>query len=478
MSTPPASEPLIALVDDDASMLYAARVLLRSAGFSNIAVLEDSRAILPMLETTDVAVVVLDLVMPHIGGDRLLPQIVHRHPETPVIIMTATDEVATAVECIKGGAFDFLVKPVDENRFVSCLRKALEWRDLRRQVGALKRSLLTGRLEHEAAFVPIVTGHPKMRALFQYMESIAGTNEPVLITGETGVGKELIAEALHRVSGRGGELVPVNVAGLDDALFSDTLFGHKKGAYSGAEENRTGLIARAGQGSLFLDEIGDLGHASQVKLLRLLQERKYYPLGSDVPRVSDARILCATNRDPDKMMVDGHFRSDLYFRLQVHRIEIPPLRERPEDIPLLADHFLREAAREMRKEVPEPSEEIYDLLEACRFPGNVRQLRALIYDAVARAHQGHLPLEPFRQAAKSAPGPSRSVFRLAGEGSGGLFRNVAGRLPTLQEAEQELVEEAMTRAKGNQGVAAGFLGISRQALNQRLKKKREEPDLS
>ncbi|MEO5333371.1 MAG: sigma-54 dependent transcriptional regulator [Magnetococcus sp. YQC-5] len=479
MNTPVSAEPVIALVDDDPSLLRSVSLMLRSGGYTNILTIEDSREILPLLERTEVSAVVLDLVMPHIFGDVLLPQIVHRYPETPVIFMTATDEVATAVGCMKDGAFDFLVKPVDENRFLSCVKKALEWRGLRQQVGSLKRSLLSGRLEYADAFAPIVTSSPKMHALFQYMESIARTGEPVLITGETGVGKELIAEALHRVSGRSGELICVNAAGLDDALFSDTLFGHKKGAYSGAEESRTGLIAKAAQGTLFLDEIGDLGHASQVKLLRLLQERKYYPLGSDVPRVSDARILCATNRDPDMMMTEGRFRPDLYFRLQVHRIEIPPLRERQEDIALLAGYFLRDASRSCGKEPPEIPAELLSLLNSCHFPGNVRQLRALIFDAVARMDKGKLPLEPFRKAMQAAPfsaGLPGMQSPVPMNDGGGLFRSVSGRLPTLKEVEQDLVAEALVRANGNQGIAANFLGISRQALNQRLQKKKGQTE--
>ncbi len=469
MSTNPSLAPVIVLIDDDPSLLLSASYLLRSSGFDKIITIEESREVLPLLENTEVAAIVLDLVMPHISGEVLLPQLVHRYPETPVIVMTATDEVATAVGCMKEGAFDFLVKPVDESRFVASIKKALEWRGLRQQVGALKRSLLSGRLEHADAFTTIVTCSSKMHAVFQYMESIAKTGEPVLITGETGVGKELIAQALHRVSGRSGELVSVNVAGLDDALFADTLFGHKKGAYSGAEESRVGLIARAAQGTLFLDEIGDLGHTSQVKLLRLLQERKYYPLGSDLPRVSDTRILCATNRDPDKMMAEGRLRADLYFRLQVHRIEIPPLRDRPEDIPLLTNHFLIEAAQHMQKEPPKTPAELLSLLSSCRFPGNIRQLRALIFDAVARMNKGELPLDPFRKAAQTAPGV---VQILPQPDDDNLFHNITGRLPTLKDVERELMAEALTRANGNQGVAANFLGISRQALNQRLRKKK------
>ncbi|MEO5347680.1 MAG: sigma-54 dependent transcriptional regulator [Magnetococcus sp. YQC-9] len=469
-------ETVIVLVDDDPSILLSASLVLRGAGVGQVVTLEDSRLLLPLMAKREIAAVVLDLVMPNLGGEALLPQVVQRHPETPVIVMTATEEVTTAVGCMKDGAFDFLIKPVEENRFVACVKKALEWRGLRRQVGALKRSLLTGRLEHAGAFASLVTASPKMRAVFQYVESIATTGEPVLITGETGVGKELIAEALHRISGRGGELVPVNAAGLDDALFADTLFGHKRGAYSGADDARTGLIAKAGRGTLFLDEIGDLGQSSQVKLLRLLQERKYYPLGSDVARVSDARILCATHRNLEAMMAEGQFRSDLYFRLQVHRVEIPPLRERPEDIVPLARHFLIEAAQSMNREVPDVPSMLFTLLASGHFPGNVRQLRAMIFDAVVRGSNGEISLESIRKALRATSGSGAlSVSQAVSAEIAGanLFRDLSGRLPTLKEVERDLIAEALVRSGGNQGIAATCLGISRQALNQRLRKKRE-----
>lgn len=469
-------DPAVVLVDDDPDILMRASHMLRGAGVGEIITLEQSRELLPLMARREVSAVVLDLHMPTLGGAKLLPRIVQHHPDTPVIVMTATEEVSTAVGCMKDGAFDFLIKPVEENRFVACVKKALEWRDLRRQVGALKRSLLTGRLEHADAFAAIVTVSPKMRAVFGYVEAIASTGEPVLITGETGVGKELIAEALHRISGRGGELVPVNAAGLDDSLFSDTLFGHKKGAYSGADDSRTGLIAKAGRGTLFLDEIGDLGQTSQVKLLRLLQERKYYPLGSDVAKVSEARVLCATHRDLDAMMDEGRFRSDLYFRLQVHRVEIPPLRERPEDIAPLARHFLVEAARSLNREVPDAPPMLFTLLASGSFPGNVRQLRSMIFDAVARGSAGEVSLESIRRSLRASSGTGVEkgtgavVVPIDGEG---IFRGLSGRLPTLKEVERDLIAEALHRSGGNQGMAATYLGISRQALNQRLRKKRE-----
>ncbi len=224
----------VVLVDDESSVLLSSRMILASAGIKDVLTVEDSREVMPLLAEQEVAAVVLDLFMPYRSGTQLLPAIVRDHPELPVIVMTASQEIETAVACMKEGALDYLVKPVEENRFVSSVKRALELRALRRQVGALKRSLMTDQLEHVEAFSSIVSVSRKMRSLFQYLEAIAGSGEPVLITGETGTGKELLAEAVHRLSGRSGNFVPVNVAGLDDALFSDTLFGHRKGAFSGA----------------------------------------------------------------------------------------------------------------------------------------------------------------------------------------------------------------------------------------------------
>ena len=485
----PGGLPII-LVDDDASVLFSTEMVLRSAGLDAIETLSDSRDLLPLLTALHTengcgaAAVILDLTMPHFSGMELLPEIVLRFPDVPVLVMTATDDVQTAVACMQEGAADFLVKPVEENRFVTSVRKILEVRALRHQVGALKRSLLSDHLEYQDAFEAIVTSSRKMRALFQYVESIAFSEEPVLITGETGVGKELVASAIARISGRQGPMVAINVAGLDDAMVSDTLFGHRKGAYSGAEENRQGLVSEAKAGTLFLDEIGDLGASTQVKLLRLLQERKFYPLGSDVPLRSQARILCATNQDLRQRMLEGHFRTDLYYRLLVHHVEVPPLRERREDLPSLTLHFLEEAAHALGKKIPTPPPELFTLLQSYPFPGNIRQLRALIYDATARHRSGLLSMDSFRalmtpptssstsdtQTSESMPhgdahGVAREMFR----------HTITGTLPTLKAAEQGLIQEALRRAQGNQGIAAGFLGISRQALNQRLRRKNKGP---
>jgi len=462
------SLPLV-LVDDEASVLLSSQMILASEGIKDVLTLDDSRQLMPLLAKQRVAAVVLDLFMPYISGTRLLPEIIKEYPDLPVIVMTAAQEVDTAVACMKEGAFDYLVKPVEESRFVSSVKRVLQMRTLRSQVESLKKSLMSNQLEHGEAFAQFITTSCKMRSLFQYLEAIAGSGEPVLITGETGSGKELLAESVHRLSGRKGAFVPVNVAGLDDTLFSDTLFGHRKGAYSGADSTREGMVAQAEGGTLFLDEIGDLTAASQIKLLRLLQERQYYPLGSDVAKMSDTRIVCATHHDLNARMAQKSFRSDLFFRLSVHQVAIPPLRERKDDIPALATYFIEQAAKSMNKNPPEAAVELLTLLSNYHFPGNVRELRAMVFDAVARHQSGPiLSMNSFRNAVK--------LMQTKGIPSDGSFSESKsassdGKFPTLKEVEWMHIKEALRRAGNNQGTAAALLGISRPALNRRLARK-------
>lgn len=462
----------VLLVDDEPQILNSFSVILKSSGVKEVICIDDSREVMPLLERQEVSLIVLDLSMPHISGAKMLPDINRSYPNIPVIIMTARNEIETAIVCMQAGAFDYLVKPVELARFESSIRRALEVRALRSEVTSLKRHLLQGKLEHEDAFASIVTGSKAIRAICQYVEVIAVTQQPVLITGETGVGKELFARAVHAVSGRQGGFVAVNVAGLDEAMFSDTLFGHRKGAYTGAEESREGLISQAAGGTLFLDEIGDTNEISQVKLLRLLQEQKYYPLGSDVPKSSDVRIVVATNQDLSKLMAEDRFRRDLYYRLRAHQIHIPTLRERPEDIPTLVNHFILKAAQSIGKKPPTPPPALYSLLAAYRFPGNVRELESMVFDAVARHQSGILSMESF----KAVIGHEMGLDRHKGPGRGHL-PYTERVLPTLREAESELISTALDLAGGNQGIAASLLGITRQALNKRLNRQKEKDNM-
>jgi DNA-binding NtrC family response regulator len=292
--------------------------------------------------------------------------------------------------------------------------------------------------------------------------------QPVLITGETGVGKELVAKAIHQLSQRNGAFVPVNVAGLDDNVFADTLFGHRKGAFTGAEQPRSGLVEEASGGTLFLDEIGDLSPASQVKLLRLLQDGEYFPLGSDVGKRSDARVVVATNQDIQALQESGKFRKDLYYRICAHSIHIPPLRDRREDLLILVDHFLEKASKTLCKKKPTPPNELFTLLSTYSFPGNVRELQSMILDAVSGHKSGKLSMDFFKSYIRpkqhSLDVDSRQL--LPGEN---VLVSFSERLPTLKQVEQFLISEAMKRASGNQSIAAQMLGVTRQALNKRLK---------
>lgn len=462
----------VLLVDDEEHILNAFSMLLERAGYKNVITMSDNRELIPSLSEHKKAIVVLDLMMPHLSGVELLSRIRTNFPAIPVIIMTAVNDIEKAVECMQRGAFDFIVKPVDQERFLICLGKAMEISSLRDEVENLKTSFLDQKLRHTDAFSPIITCSRKMHAIFRYIEAIAGSLQPIMITGETGVGKELFASAVHHVSGRKGELIAVDVAGLDDTMFADTLFGHEKGAYTGAARKRDGFIAKASAGTLFLDEIGDLNEASQIKLLRLIEKRTYYPLGSDLQRRSDARIIVATHRDLKKMSAEGKFRKDLYYRLCSHTIHIPPLRERPEDIPLLVNAFLFEAAEAMKKDKPIPPPQLYSLLTSYYFPGNVRELRGLIYDAVAQHQSGMLSIESFKKTIKRDP---MTVLEKTATSldDAGMLVSIFGHYPSLKEIEDFTIARALSLSNYNQGMAASMLGITRQALNSRMNRRKK-----
>jgi len=457
--------PLL-LVDDEEYILESLKLLLQVNGFEAVETIGDARHVLPFLSEQPVSAIVLDLGLPFINGAELLASIRNAYPQIPVIILTAANDVSAAVACMRGGAFDYLVKPVEKNRLVSCLGKAIEFSLLRSEVSSLKHYLLGGELRNRNAFNRIITRSRSMLQIFMYMEAVAPSCQPVLITGETGTGKELFAGAMHDLSGRAGEFVAVNMAGLDDTMFSDTLFGHEKWAFTGAERRRDGMIARAENGTLFLDEIGDLPEAAQVKLMRLLEEKEYYPLGSDAPRRSSARIVAATNRDLTALMASGKFRNDLYYRLCAHQIRIPPLRSREEDIPLLADHFIHEAAMSMSKSRPSVPDQVSRLFSRYDFPGNVRELRALLYDAVARhdGNSGSISLDAFGHITVSSFEP---------ENTGKNYTLSFPSFPVLREAENHLITDAVNISGGNVSAAASLLGITRQALHKRLKQKRQ-----
>lgn len=305
-----------------------------------------------------------------------------------------------------------------------------------------------------------------MARIFSYVEAIGSGSHPAMITGETGTGKELLARAIHAVSGRRGPFLAVNVAGLDDTMFSDTLFGHRPGAFTGATAARRGMAEMAGSGTLFLDEIGDLSQASQVKLLRLLQEREYYPLGSETPKRLDARVVAATHHEPSSL------RADLYFRLRAYHVRIPPLRERLDDLPLLVTHFVREAASDLGKSAPQIPEKLYRHLRQYAFPGNIRELRAMVFDAMARSSGAVLGIDPFLDTIQ-VPGDgiaersSDAAVLLSGLAAGAVVSDDDWR-----EMERMNLLNALQRSNwkiSGRGGAAEMLGVRPTTLESRLK---------
>jgi DNA-binding NtrC family response regulator len=460
--------PLL-IVDDERHSIDSFEIALRSGKINNFIRCQDSREVLSILSEHELEAILLDLKMPYISGEELLPAIIADYPEVPVIVITGADDVETAVNCMKAGAFDYMVKPVERSRLLTGVKRAIEIRELQRENRLLKDQVLSPELMHPEAFSEIISNSRAMKSIFRYIEAIATSPQPVLITGETGTGKELIAKAIHTLRNPEGEFVAVNVAGLDDNVFTDTLFGHKKGAFTGADQARAGLIEKASGGTLFLDEIGDLTIASQVKILRLLQENEFLPLGSDVTKRSDARVVVATNVDLQALLASGKFRKDLYYRLSTHHIHIPPLRDRKEDLPLLLDYFLDKCSKSLDKKKPTPPKELLIMLEGYSFPGNIRELQSMVFDAVGNHKSGILSLETFKThiSQKQSTLEREPREHLSSSSSMVTFHD---QLPTLKEIEELLVTEAMRRAKNNQSIAAMSLGISRQALNKRLMK--------
>jgi len=463
----------ILVVDDDPDVLKRMERFLRFEGFHDVICCGSPRDVAEIVDTNDISAMILDLLMPDMPGQKVLEETRERHPEIPVIVATAVNDLDSAIECMRHGAFDYVPKTAETGRLASSIRHALSIRELQRDYSALKDTLLAAKRPESPAFGGVVTADERMVSVMRYVETIAASPRPILIIGESGTGKELMAQAVHRLSGRSGPLVSLNIAGLDDTMFSDSLFGHRRGAFTGADSDRGGLIERAEGGTLFLDEIGELSQISQVKLLRLIEDKRYYPLGADLPRSSSATIVTATNRDLRAASGTGSFRLDLFYRLQTHLVQLPPLRERPGDLTLLLAHFVRQSAERLGRSPPAIPDELGLLLETYDFPGNVRELESMVFDAMSGLKGGVLGLESFRRKILRGTGGSKTPTAKLTIGNESSRYSSWERLPTLKQASDELVAEAMRRAKGNQGIAADFLGISRTALNKRLKNVRD-----
>jgi DNA-binding NtrC family response regulator len=514
LKLPPAILNRILVVDDEALIARMVAYIIQEAELGLPVQCADSREVMKILAGEAFDLVLLDLNMPWIGGQELLAEISRDYPDIPVLILTNEDRIEVAVECMRKGAFDFMTKPLERNRLISAIRHALTIRELKREVNILSTRRDERPLENPEAFAGIITCSKAMRSLFAYIEAVAKSPKAILVTGESGTGKELIANVIHTLSGRSGRFVPINVSGLEDTVFSDSLFGHLKGSYTGADGARKGLVEQARDGTLFLDEIGDLESGPQIKLLRLLQEGEYYPLGSDTPMKSRARIVAATNASLKDKQNDGGFRRDLYFRLVSHHIELPPLRDRREDIQVLLEHFVQDAARIMERDAPRIPDLACRMLSSYDFPGNIRELQGIAFDAVSRTrgpiletasiraylleHQPGLNLAAFemsenrlgslaevvlpeavmthanesvdvRSSQVTSVLPIDPVTEPVGAIRGPADLWVGEQLPAMQDVENFLYGMALKRTGGNQSAAAVLLGVSQSTLSRWFK---------
>jgi len=478
----PVDKARILIIDDDRNSINILNEILKNDYHIKVA-MDGKTAIHRAKNSPQPNLILLDIQMPDMDGFEVLKAL-KEDPvccEIPVIFLTAMAAEEDELHGLELGAVDYITKPFSvaivsarvktQLTLQQSIRDATEARlqanSLLQEVGALSHTLRNEELKQPQAFQHLVTKSRSMYSIFRYMEMAATTLEPILISGETGVGKELIAQAFHNLSASSAEMVSVNLAGLDDMAFSDTLFGHKRGAYTSADKDRKGLIAQAKGGTLFLDEIGDLALASQVKLLRVLQEGVYYPLGSDIAQKMNVRIIAATNKDLVTLMARKQFREDLFYRLAVHHVIVPPLRERLDDLPVLIDHFLTEVAKSVNRNPPNVPKELFQLLQLYHFPGNIRELRAMVYNAMAQHGSGStLSMQSIKKTIEERMSQGQQDCNM--DSDSGYVLQFMERFPTLEEVEAILTKEALKQSNGNQGIAATLLGISRRALNRRL----------
>ncbi|USD38955.1 MULTISPECIES: sigma-54 dependent transcriptional regulator [Ferrimonas] len=450
------------LVDDESQWLRTLSMTLnRLVPEANVDTCVDSRQVMNRLDTKDYALVLLDLTMPFHSGEELLESIRNQYPNTRVIIVTGVNEVDTAVRCMKRGAYDYFIKTGDVDDLAISVRRALEVVGLERSYQHVKDSFLTKELSQPQAFNHILTCEPAMLDRLRYLEALAISPEPILITGESGSGKDQFAKALHLLSCADAPFVSINLAGLNLSTIEATLFGQIRGALGADEPARAGLVHSAADGVLYLDEIGDLPLEAQSKLLDLLQHRQYYPLGSDRPQPVRCRIVASTQHDLLALKQAGKFRNDLLYRLRSHRINLPPLRDRPLDLTMLINHFIEMAANEMQRTAPLQPRDLADKLRGYQFPGNLQELKGMVFDAVSRSDDTHLNVAPFLEAINELNGSAAPIDQQL---------RFPDKLPTLAEAGKALIDEAMSRTANNQTAAAQMLGISQSALSRRIAK--------
>ena len=449
----------VLIVDDDASITASLALLLKQHGYRSVVAHSQVEALAAMRgERPSLVIQDMNFSRATSGeeGLDLLGRIRAEEPALPVILMTAWGSIALAVEGMKRGAADFITKPWANATVVQSVETALKLVDAR----VPQKDLSRAELDEHYDFSNIIGIDPKITRMLALIGRVAPTDASVLITGESGTGKELVAEAVHRNSRRrGGPFVKVNLGGISATLFESEMFGHVRGAFTDARETRKGRFETADGGTIFLDEIGELDPASQVKLLRVLQDRTFEVLGSSRPRTVDVRVLAATNRPLHEMVERGDFREDLLYRLNLINIHLPPLRERRGDVPALANHFLRLANEAYRTEVESISARAMEWLRSQNWPGNIRQLRQTIDRAVLIRGGRELDVDDFFAVRDAAATDVRGEVELPEAGS-----------ITLDELEKRMIVKCLKHYEGNISRAAEALGVSRAALYRRMEK--------
>jgi len=445
----------ILIVDDDDSLRESLELVLAAEAYDVVSA-ADGESALRIVEATAIDVVLCDLRMPGIDGMELIPQFSVRLPGAPIVLMSAYGTADLAIEAMKRGAYDYIAKPFQPSEVLLTLRKAAERERLRRQNLILRRDV-----QRAAGDRPIVATSPAMIEVLEVMERAAAFKSTVLLTGESGTGKEVLARAIHAQSPRREQaFVAVNCAAIPETLLESELFGHARGAFTGADRARRGLFSEANGGTLFLDEIGELPVSLQVKLLRVLQEEEVLPVGESKPRAIDVRVIAATSRNLEADVASGRFRDDLFYRLNVVRLDVPPLRERPKDVPLLFDHFLARFSKTLGKPIRGIADDALAHLVSYRWPGNVRELENVVERAVILSPSDRITLRELPESvvspvgAAGEPEPGRPSFALK-----------AAR----KSLEADLIRRALRATEGNRTHAARLLEISHRALLYKIK---------
>ena len=450
----------ILALDDDRAVMNYLQVFFMQSGKFEVKTSTDSTTAAALIEEFDPDLILLDIAMPDVTGIDILADLCEKPDKPEVIVLSGVEDIQLAVRAMKLGAYDYLTKPIDTEKLLITIDRALERRNLKSEIQKL-RGHLDG--HDETPFARIVTRAPQMRQMFDQIQIIAPTDNPVLVWGESGTGKELLARSIHALSRRASTpFVAVNAGVFASELFASEFFGHAKGAFTGAVADTSGILAKSNQGTLFLDEIGELSLAIQVKLLRVLQDGEYFQVGSTRNRQVDVRIITATNKDLREEIDRGNFRSDLFYRLNVCSIFVPPLREREGDISFLAQYFVEKYARLHERKLNGISEDVLTLLQQYRYPGNVRELENIVNSAVLLENSHELTRNSLPQYFLKATLRARPRVAAGARGDALAERS-------MSEVEREHIERVLRHTDGNRTAAAKILGVSRVTLISKIK---------